>query len=248
MNRLKIKQINDHIYLLNDNDEATGYLITGKTKVLIIDTMNGLVDVHAAARTITDLPIMVVNTHAHPDHIFGNVYFEEVYIHPDDIELANEYLQIPEFVTAIRDFNMTPAAFKPIHEGEIINLGDIELEVFKVSGHTPGGIVLLDRKDRILFTGDSIIEQTWMQLPECRPMKEFYDSLKNLEEIRKDYDYILTGHSRDLEDASLYEAHLNAVREVYEGKNENDEPYEWFGGVCMAHPYGEGCRRIVYNK
>ena len=54
----------------------------------MIDTMIGYEDVHAVVRTLTDLPLVVVNTHGHCDHIYGNIYFEEAYIHPKDIELT----------------------------------------------------------------------------------------------------------------------------------------------------------------
>ena len=37
--RIKITKINDHIWLLNDNNEATGYLVVGNEKALIIDNM-----------------------------------------------------------------------------------------------------------------------------------------------------------------------------------------------------------------
>lgn len=72
--RVKLVQINDHIRLMNDADEATGYIVVGKEKALIIDTMNGYEDVKAIAETVTDLPLIVVNTHGHPDHIFGDVF------------------------------------------------------------------------------------------------------------------------------------------------------------------------------
>ena len=37
--RIKVSKIKDHIWLLNDNNEATGYVVVGKEKALIIDTM-----------------------------------------------------------------------------------------------------------------------------------------------------------------------------------------------------------------
>ena len=83
--RIKVSRVNDHIWLMNDNDEGTGYLVTGKERGLIIDTMNGYENVKELAETLTDLPLTVVNTHGHPDHIFGNIYFEEAYLHPADL-------------------------------------------------------------------------------------------------------------------------------------------------------------------
>ena len=81
MKRIKVKQINNHIWLLNDNDESTGYLVTGSERGLIIDTMTGYGNVRKVAEEITDFPLTVVNTHGHPDHIYGNVYFEKVHIY-----------------------------------------------------------------------------------------------------------------------------------------------------------------------
>ena len=78
--------------------------------------------------------------------------------------------------------NRQSAEFLTLTEGDVFDLGGLFLEVYELPGHTPGGIVLLDRKDRILFSGDSILEQTWMQLPECLPMEQFLASLdKNTE-------------------------------------------------------------------
>lgn len=246
--RVKLIKINDHIYLMNDNDEATGYIVLGKEKALVIDTMNGYEDVKAIAETVTQLPIMVVNTHGHLDHIYGNVYFEEAYMNPADYEIAECGYQHPVFVEAIKKAGGKPAKFKAIFPGDKIDLGGLVLEVYSIAGHTPGSIGLLSRADRIFFTGDGIIEQVWMQLEESLPMEQFLENLNKLESIRKDYDYILAGHSRGLEDASLYEDLKQAVQEVCEGKTENDMPYEWFEGTSIAHSYGgeNKIRKVVY--
>ena len=89
-NRIKTEKINDHIWLMNDADEGTGYLVTGSRSALVIDTMNGYENVKQLAETLTGLPLTVVNTHGHPDHIYGDAYFEEVYMHPDDHALAKQ--------------------------------------------------------------------------------------------------------------------------------------------------------------
>lgn len=67
-----IMQICDHIWLMNDNNEATGYVVAGNKYAAVIDTMIGLVNVEAEARKLTNLPLICVNTHGHCDHIGGN--------------------------------------------------------------------------------------------------------------------------------------------------------------------------------
>lgn len=246
--RIQISRINDHIWLLNDNNEATGYLVCGEKRALVIDTMLGYEDVHAVVRTITNLPITVVNTHGHCDHIYGNVYFDEVYIHPDDINLAKKEFVDPILKDTIKAISAKPAEFLTIREGDVFDLGGPVLEVYETPGHTPGSIILLDSQDRILFTGDTIIEQTWMQLEECMPMEILLESLDKVQKLRSRFDYVLTGHSQHIEDASLCEAQRTAVKEICDGKTDNDVRYEWIGGSCMAHPYGEEPRKIVYQR
>lgn len=244
--RIKVSEINDHIWLMNDHDEGTGYLVTGNERGLIIDTMNGYEDVKKLAETLTDLPLTVVNTHGHPDHIYGNIYFEKAYLHPADIPIAEHFYKEEEFKREGLNAGLKPAEFLPIKEGMSFDLGGVVLDVYEVPGHTPGGIALLDRQDRILFTGDSINLHTWMQLPESLPMEKFLQSLRKVQGLRDKFDFILTGHSRKMEDAGFCDAHIQAVEEVCNGINENDEPYTWFGGTCMAHPYGD-LIKIVYK-
>ena len=96
--RIILTQINPHVYLMDDHHEATGYIVVGSKKALVIDTMNGYEDVRAVVGTVTNLPIMVVNTHGHCDHIYGNVYFDCAYLHPADLPVAQEHMRFPEFI------------------------------------------------------------------------------------------------------------------------------------------------------
>ena len=52
--RIKVTKISDRIYLMDDAGEATGYLLVGDEKVMVIDTMNGYEDINEVAKEITD--------------------------------------------------------------------------------------------------------------------------------------------------------------------------------------------------
>ena len=44
----------------------------------------------------------------------------------------------------------------PIKEGDVIDLGDRTLKIIDLPGHTPGSIAVLDVKNRVLISGDSV--------------------------------------------------------------------------------------------
>ncbi len=242
---IEVSQLSDHIWLMNDNGEATGYIVVGNNKAAVIDTMYGSENVQNVVRTVTDLPLLVINTHGHLDHVYGNAYFDEVYIHPDDVSLAELSYSYPQYQNM--SANLKDVTFKTTEEGDSFDLGGTTLEVYDIPGHTQGGICILDREDRVLFTGDSINRHCWMQLDSCTSMEDFYLSLQRLSIIRNDYDYILHGHAKGFEDASLYEEHSAAVKEVIDGINtDKDEDYVYFGGTCKIHKSSDDVG-VVYN-
>lgn len=117
-----IKEVRPGIWLMDEGHEATGYLVIGNERACVIDTMIGCNDLHEAVRRITDKPLVVVNTHGHPDHIYGNIYFEEAYLHPGDGELARQFSEDPEFLAFCRSCGRTMSSFRNIHAGDIIDL------------------------------------------------------------------------------------------------------------------------------
>ena len=235
--KLFIKEVMPGIFLMDEAHEATGYLVTGRDRACVIDTMNGYCDLYQAVRERTDKPLTVVNTHGHPDHIFGNMYFEEAYINPADRELARMFTEDPEYIKMVEERGKTFPPFRDILPGDTIDLGGRTLEVFGLPGHTPGGIMLLLREDRVLFTGDSVNHHLWMQLDGCLTMKQFLRELDQVMFLQDRADVILHGHARDTDDISLLRCMRNGVEEICCGKTEQDTPYQWFGGTDLQHPF-----------
>ena len=234
---LYIQQLKPGLYLMDEAHEATGYLVVGEKAACLIDTMNGYNDLYQAVRAITDRPVTVVNTHGHPDHIFGNVYFEEAFLHPRDMELAASFAGSQEFLDFCREKGVSMPPFRPIQDGDRIDLGGRTLVVYDLPGHTPGGILLLLKEDRILFTGDSVNQHLWMQLDGCMDLEAYGAELDKILFLENEADWILHGHSRGFDDISLLRCLRQGVREICEGQTENDTPYPWFGGVGRQHPF-----------
>lgn len=238
---LFIKEVRPGIYLMDEAHEATGYLVVGEKKACVIDTMNGYNDLNEAVRKITDKPVTVVNTHGHPDHIFGNVYFEEAYMNPADRDLARIFTESPEYLKILAKNGQTFPPFRDLLPGDVIDLGGRTLEVFALPGHTPGGILLLLREDRILFTGDSVNHHLWMQLDGCLPLHEFVKELDKIMFLEERADIILHGHAHDADDISLLRCMRDGVQEICDGKMDGDEPYIYFSGTATATQHHYSC-------
>ena len=120
---LFVKEVLPGIFLLDEAHEATGYVVVGEERACVIDTMIGYNDLHQAVRKLTDKPLIVVNTHGHPDHIYGNMYFDEARIHPADLELAQSFVAEPEFQKMLQERHASFPPFRDILPGDVIDLG-----------------------------------------------------------------------------------------------------------------------------
>lgn len=247
--KVSVKQMREGIFLLDEGGISTGYLVIGTKKACVIDTMNGFTNLPELAKQYTDLPLMVVNTHGHPDHIYGNIYFDKAYVHPADKPMVEQFTKIPEFVAAIEQRGAKFPPMEDILEGETIDLGGRTLKTYLLPGHTPGSLLLLCPEERILFTGDAINHHLWMQVPGALSITQMVQNLEKLMFLEKEADLILHGHAHDFDDISLMSALLNGAREIIAGKTEKDTPYKWgtsmeedsenngFGGNDWYHPF-----------
>lgn len=139
------------------------YLVLGDEKALLFDTGWGNADLKAYVGTITQLPVMVVNSHAHPDHIGGNLQFDIVWIGENEVDSTDPIIPLDNQVKfpLCEDIRRGDGyQFDFLKNGEIINLGGRELEVVEIPGHTQGSIGLLDYKTRLLLSGDAILKRT----------------------------------------------------------------------------------------
>ena len=153
--------------------EVISYLILGSDRAILFDTGMGIGNIKAVAEFLTDKPITVVNSHSHFDHVGNNWRFEKVYLlnRPDSIErLTKGYSLQPEDENLSRQayhypgqlwvdyskLEIKPCNVIPIQPGHVFDLGDRKLDVIATPGHTDDSLMLVDRKAKVLFTGDTI--------------------------------------------------------------------------------------------
>lgn len=196
-----------------ENDKM--YLITGSQRALLIDTGMGGGDLRGYVESFSgSLPLDVVITHAHPDHIAKMGQFQadcDVYMHLDDLPM------VKFFVDRIH-YEIDLDKIKDVREGYIFDLGDRKLRVYHIPGHSKGCIVLLDEENGILFAGDAIgsnrptiVDALWMQMSDDR-IDEYLSTLQAFrEKVAGKVKFIYGGHN----DVGLIgEAYLDHLQEA----------------------------------
>ena len=221
------RKVGEGIWAIDEQGAVTMYLVRGEEKCLLLDTGWGISDLPGLVGSLCALPLVVVNSHGHPDHIFGNGMFSEVHIHPAD----KPYVQEPPALETrrwiyengdqvLRDIlppefeferwaNSVPESIIPVQDGYAFELGGRTLEVIGLPGHSAGSICLLDRMTRSLFVGDSIHAGTiWLQLDDSLPLGQYHHSLQRLQGLEDQFDHIYPGHV-DLDQLPLSKGILN---------------------------------------
>ena len=146
------------------------YLVIGPEKAMLVDTGFGVGNLKGLVNQIAgDIPLVVVNTHCHFDHAYGNFQFDQVYCHEYEVRRLKakqdphiwDYLFNADGNCIWTEFDRKDIIpFKEYEiigclDGYIFNLGgDNEVELVFLPGHTSGHAAFLDKKNRILFAGD----------------------------------------------------------------------------------------------
>ena len=141
------------------------YLVLGADRALLVDTGFGLSDLKAYVRTLTDLPLTVMNTHVHPDHSGGNGQFDVVYVGEHETPETDGgvlFYNIPGQRDAC-DAVKRGGSYRFVHlrDGEGIDLGNRTLRVVEIPGHTKGSIALFDENTHLLLSGDAILKRVF---------------------------------------------------------------------------------------
>lgn len=142
------------VWRIDDWFSSSCYLIEGQDKALLIDTGLGEGNLAELVTSLTNLPVEVAITHPHGDHMHWVDSFDRVYLHKDDIALMRGKSDV--FPATFRYPNNSHTEFIPIEEGTKIHLGNIDVEVWELSGHTAHSVVFVDRSHKCIFTGDAI--------------------------------------------------------------------------------------------
>ncbi len=222
------------IYEPHQSQETIGYLITGQRKALLFDTGMGIGDIKKATSQLTKLPIVVLNSHTHHDHVGGNWQFDTIYGMDTNFTRANargsrDAAQAEVAPSELcRDlptgFDKQKYETKPWkitaykHDGDRLDLGDRILEVIATPGHTPDSISLLDREHGLLFTGDTYYPgEIWLHDP-VTDLTAYEASIRRLAALAPQVKIVLGAHNVAIAPPAVPPHLVSAFEAVRSGK------------------------------
>jgi glyoxylase-like metal-dependent hydrolase (beta-lactamase superfamily II) len=154
-------------FTFNPFQENTYILFNEYKHAIIIDPgMYEITEFDFFFKYISDeglTPILLLNTHTHLDHIFGNAAVMMKY----KIKLGFHKLDRPVFDSQAETgerygltFVKSPEPNIILEEGEMINLGEDSLKILFTPGHSPGSVCFYHEKQGFIISGDVLFQQS----------------------------------------------------------------------------------------
>jgi glyoxylase-like metal-dependent hydrolase (beta-lactamase superfamily II) len=170
----------------------------------------GIGDLKALTSKLTTLPMTVLNSHTHNNHVGDNWQFDTVYGMDTQFTRQNAKGSKADAQAEIAPgeicgalpagFDRSTYATRPwhvtkwLHDGDRIDLGGSTLEVIATPGHTPDSICLFDRANGLLFAGDTYCPgPIWLYRLET-DLKAYGNSVRKLAALQPQVRLVLSAH------------------------------------------------------
>jgi glyoxylase-like metal-dependent hydrolase (beta-lactamase superfamily II) len=104
-------------------------------------------------------PVLLLNTHCHLDHVFGNKFILDRYglkTFSGELDEENRKNATQHALMFGLTMETPPEPSGFIKDDQIIKFGETKLRAFDVPGHTAGSIAFYDEEDEVVFTGDAL--------------------------------------------------------------------------------------------
>ena len=172
-----VTQLGDGFWQISEPGYARpshAYLLAGSERAALIDSGLGFLSMRDQLDSIVDGEILVLQTHAHPDHAGGSHEFDTVRAHPAAVKKlsagwANDELRFtieryfedrePPGQISARKFEIPECEnVGELQDRGFIDLGDRQIDVFFTPGHSKDSVCYLELESGLLFTGDSLLK------------------------------------------------------------------------------------------
>lgn len=250
----EVERLGERTWRISEAVVFHTYLVAGDDRAVLFDAGLGVGDLRRMAESLVDVPVTLVLTHSHWDHVGAAHQFDDVRIHdgergadgrvtayqvadrfPIDFEgWAEQWREAGEGFPDGFDpdgYEIPPATgVEAVDPDEPVDLGGRTLELFHTPGHSPGHIAALDREAGTLFASDvvHIDYSLYVHFGGC-DVHAYVDTLGRLCELRDAgaFETMYTGHNRPLEgeELSILEDFHEGIQAILAGELEY-EPLE----------------------
>lgn len=216
------------------SEQVYSYLLLGRDRALLIDSGTGVGDIRAVVEEITRLPVTLLNSHAHWDHIGGNFRFDEIWIHEAEAAAlewtrGNSYLQrwfapanlsgpLPPGYTV--DALTIPAskANRLLTGGETIELGGRTPRVLHAPGHSAGGLVIVDDDNRFMLSTDVVYAGQLYAFNDDSSIEDYRTTLRMLAREATGLTALFPSHNASPIDPAIIGRMATAMDEIAAGR------------------------------
>jgi len=233
----EVYRIDDEIYAIYEPgqfEEVISFLIVGSDFALLFDTGLGIGNIKNVVDQLTDLNVVVLNSHTHYDHIGGNHLFETIYGTSLEYSRIRSRGSPPEAVAGFLQegwvWKPLPDEFsvdeyrshafdidKLVYEGDQIDIGGRVLEILFTPGHAPDSICLIDRENRLLFTGDTFYLAPLYTHLEGSSFDAYAETAARLAGLASEIDRAITSHNVPVVSADYMTALGQAFADIEAG-------------------------------
>ena len=254
--------------------EVNVFIIKGEDRALMLDTGMGICNIEPLVRELWDGELTIVNCHRHFDHTGNNWRFPEVLIADEPhairqaaegcphLPLANQtdedmfLFGYPEgFVP--EEYCIHPFNARTVEDGHVFDLGGREVELIYTPGHLEDHLMLFDRREKILFSGDmiylgAIYVQFSSEIMGRSDIGQYIESLNKVEARFPEIRAVYTSHNDFImppDCIGVIRDALVAVRDgVAHGEPLRDEKYGYYEDPDTMKQYQFDGFSIVYKN
>lgn len=253
----EVRKISERLYAISEPrhyEHTVMNLLIGKQRAVLIDTGCGIGNLRRVVEQLTKLPVTVINTHTHLDHVGSNHQFSDIMMfdHPNSRNVSRNGAPKEDLFRELLDekfvtppwphgFELARVALPPfkvsrwLKHGETLELDDICFKVLHSPGEAPDHICLLEPNERILFSGDILLNgAVWSHL-DGGDVVELSQSYELLTQFYDDFDFLMPSHNSPCLEKNLLTIAFAGVKEILaenviptQGKDPWDRPYNQY--------------------
>jgi glyoxylase-like metal-dependent hydrolase (beta-lactamase superfamily II) len=181
-----VVRIDAHTFALSEPkywQQNVSYLLMGERRALLVDTEPRVYSIREVLKTRTELPVLVIPSHLHFDHVGDIQEFSEIGLL--DIPALRAEIRNGIFVETEDQFmlNSSTSSFRVtqwIKDGTAIDLGNRKVTLISTPGHTPDSVSIVDKARKRVFSGDLVNQMGIWALTESSSLSQLAASVRRI--------------------------------------------------------------------